>query len=55
LIANGKAPHIVQPEEGATYDKIWKKKDVAKVNRKKNTILTCSDMSSLSAICHDQQ
>jgi hypothetical protein len=22
----------VQPEEGATYDKIWKKKEVAKVH-----------------------
>ena len=31
LISEGKAPRIVQPEEGATYDKIWKKKDVAKV------------------------
>lgn len=31
LIAHGKAPSIVQPEEGATYDKIWKKKDLAKV------------------------
>lgn len=32
LISEDKAPRIVQPEEGATYDKIWKKKDVAKVN-----------------------
>ena len=31
LISEGKAPRIVQPDEGATYDKIWKKKDVAKV------------------------
>lgn len=31
LISNGKAPKIPQPEEGATYDKIWKKKEVAKV------------------------
>ena len=31
LIADGKAPRIVQPEEGATYDKIWKKKEVAQV------------------------
>jgi hypothetical protein len=31
LISDGKAPRIVQPEEGATYDKIWKKKEVAKV------------------------
>ena len=32
LISEGKAPKIVQPTEGATYDKIWKKKAVAKVN-----------------------
>lgn len=32
LIGDGKAPKIPQPEEGATYDKIWKKKEVAKVN-----------------------
>lgn len=32
LIGDGKAPRIPQPEEGATYDKIWKKKEVAKVN-----------------------
>ena len=31
LIYEGKAPRIVQPEEGATYDKIWKKKEVAQV------------------------
>lgn len=31
LISNGRAPKIPQPEEGATYDKIWKKKEVAKV------------------------
>ena len=31
LISENKAPRIVQPEEGATYDKIWKKKEVAKV------------------------
>ena len=31
LIATGKAPRIVQPEEGASYDKIWKKKSVAEV------------------------
>lgn len=31
LISDGKAPKIPQPEEGATYDKIWKKKEVAKV------------------------
>lgn len=31
LIGDGKAPRIPQPEEGATYDKIWKKKEVAKV------------------------
>ena len=31
LISDGKAPRIVQTEEGATYDKIWKKKEVAKV------------------------
>ena len=32
LISDGKAPKIPQPEEGATYDKIWKKKEVAKVS-----------------------
>lgn len=32
LIADGKAPKITQPEEGATYDKIWKKKSVAKID-----------------------
>ncbi|CAB4005971.1 Cytosolic 10-formyltetrahydrofolate dehydrogenase [Paramuricea clavata] len=32
LISDGKAPRIVQPEEGATYDKIWKKKEVAKIH-----------------------
>ena len=32
LISEGKAPKIVQATEGATYDKIWKKKAVAKVN-----------------------
>ncbi|XP_046839879.1 cytosolic 10-formyltetrahydrofolate dehydrogenase-like [Xenia sp. Carnegie-2017] len=32
LISDGKAPRIVQSEDGATYDKIWKKKDVAKIN-----------------------
>lgn len=31
LISEGKAPKIVQTEEGATYDKIWKKKEVAQV------------------------
>ena len=31
LISENKAPRIPQPEEGATYDKIWKKKEVAKV------------------------
>ena len=31
LIAEGKAPKIIQPTEGATYDKIWKKKEVAQV------------------------
>ncbi|XP_032218794.1 cytosolic 10-formyltetrahydrofolate dehydrogenase isoform X2 [Nematostella vectensis] len=36
LIANGKAPRITQPEEGATYDKIWKKKEVAKINWNQN-------------------
>ena len=24
--------HLVQPEEGATYDKIWKKKSVAQID-----------------------
>ncbi|XP_031571747.1 cytosolic 10-formyltetrahydrofolate dehydrogenase-like isoform X1 [Actinia tenebrosa] len=32
LIADGKAPKIPQTEDGATYDKIWKKKEVAKIN-----------------------
>ena len=32
LIANDKAPKIIQSEEGATYDKMWKKKSVAQVN-----------------------
>ena len=32
LIAHGKAPKIIQPLEGATYDKIWKKKAVAEIN-----------------------
>ena len=32
LIGDEKAPKIPQPEEGATYDKIWKKKEVAKVS-----------------------
>ncbi len=34
LIADGKAVKITQPEEGATYDAIWKKKKVAKVGLK---------------------
>lgn len=33
LIADGKAPKIPQTEDGATYDKIWKKKEVAKVSQ----------------------
>ncbi|XP_002736701.1 cytosolic 10-formyltetrahydrofolate dehydrogenase-like [Saccoglossus kowalevskii] len=32
LIHEGKAPRIAQSEEGATYDKIWKKKSVAEIN-----------------------
>lgn len=32
LISEGKAPKIVQTEEGATYDKIWKKKQVAQID-----------------------
>eukprot|EP01087_Luapelamoeba_hula_P024361 TRINITY_DN9245_c0_g1_i1.p1 TRINITY_DN9245_c0_g1~~TRINITY_DN9245_c0_g1_i1.p1 ORF type:complete len:908 (-),score=182.35 TRINITY_DN9245_c0_g1_i1:244-2967(-) len=31
LIQQGKAPRITQPEEGATYDKMWKNKDLAKI------------------------
>ncbi|XP_071816025.1 mitochondrial 10-formyltetrahydrofolate dehydrogenase-like isoform X1 [Apostichopus japonicus] len=31
LIADGKAPRIPQTEEGATYDKIWKKKTLAEI------------------------
>ena len=32
LIEDGKAPRIVQWEGGATYDQLWQKKDLAKVN-----------------------
>jgi len=32
LISEGKAPRIVQPTEGATYDKMWKKKELAKID-----------------------
>ena len=32
LIASGKAPRIPQSEEGATYDRIWKDKKLAKVD-----------------------
>ena len=31
LIAAGKAPRIPQPEEGASYDPIWKKKEVGQI------------------------
>ncbi|XP_038054294.1 mitochondrial 10-formyltetrahydrofolate dehydrogenase-like isoform X2 [Patiria miniata] len=31
MIADGKAPKVTQPEEGATYDAIWKKKEVAEI------------------------
>jgi len=31
LIEEGKAPRMVQWEGGATYDQIWKKKEVAQV------------------------
>ena len=31
LIAKDCAPKVTQPKEGATYDKIWKKKQVAEV------------------------
>ena len=39
LIYEGKAPRIVQPEEGATYDKLWKKKEVAQVRIMLNSII----------------
>eukprot|EP00898_Chlorokybus_atmophyticus_P002797 jgi/Chlat1/3518/Chrsp23S03699 len=32
LIAEGRAPRITQPTEGATYDPIWKNKDQAKID-----------------------
>ena len=32
MVANGDAPKVPQSEEGATYDKIWKNKSVAKVS-----------------------
>ncbi|XP_047122549.1 cytosolic 10-formyltetrahydrofolate dehydrogenase isoform X1 [Hydra vulgaris] len=32
LIANGCAPKISQPTEGASYDKIWNKKSLAQIN-----------------------
>ncbi|XP_033116577.1 cytosolic 10-formyltetrahydrofolate dehydrogenase-like [Anneissia japonica] len=32
LISENKAPRIVQPEEGATYDKLWRKKELAQIN-----------------------
>jgi formyltetrahydrofolate dehydrogenase len=32
MIKAGTAPKIVQPTEGATYDPIWQKKDIAKVD-----------------------
>lgn len=31
LIAEGNAPGTPQPEEGATYDQMWKKKELAKI------------------------
>ena len=38
LIANGKAPKITQTEWGATYDPIWKKKELAKVDFGKDAL-----------------
>lgn len=32
LVANGKAPKIPQPEEGATYDPMLNKKELCKIN-----------------------
>ena len=32
LIAQGAAPCIPQPEEGASYDPIWKKKEVGQIS-----------------------
>ena len=32
LLEKGQAPRIKQPEEGATYDKMWNNKELAKIN-----------------------
>ena len=32
MIASGDYPKTVQPEEGATYDPIWKKKECGKID-----------------------
>lgn len=37
MIASGSYPKIVQPEEGATYDPIWQKKDCGKIDWSKMT------------------
>lgn len=38
LIANGTAPKITQTEFGATYDPIWRKKELAKVDFTKDAL-----------------
>lgn len=38
LIANEKAPKITQTEWGATYDPIWKKKELAEVKFDKDAL-----------------
>jgi hypothetical protein len=45
LIADDKAPRITQTEEGATYDKIWKKKEVAKVSSLIQVIIYISTLT----------
>lgn len=40
LIQEGKAPRITQPEEGATYDKMWKSKDQAKINWAQDALIS---------------
>lgn len=42
LIAQGRAPRIKQPEEGATYDPIFQKKAVAEVSEWDSSILVCT-------------
>ena len=49
LITEGKDQKIVQPTEGATYGKIWKKKAVAKVNF---TIRSLSTKTQFGKTCY---